>query len=633
MDWRLQLLRQARLYGPDGASVELDRKTAALLAYLSLEGPSSRSRIAGLLWPDSGDARARANLRQALSRLRRLAGGPLVESGDPLRLAARAEVDVLRLQTSAFAGAPVETPFRDRILPDCEFPDCPELSDWLAASSDDLRRLVLSAWEAEADRLERLGEARAALDRAQRALALDSFSERAHRRVIRLHYLLGDRSAALGSYERCRQVLAEELGVEPLPETRELARLVERGALPTAAGREGPEIPVSVLRPPRIVGRERELARMEAAWNAGRIVFLAGPAGIGKSRLALDFAASKGAVLVVESRPGDVRVPYASQSRGVRQVLSSYPDVVLPDWVRRELSRMIPELARGEAPIPRLGDRGGRLRFYQAQVELLRLLRGSRPVLFVDDLQFCDPDSGEIGHFMFSNHPVDGEEGAIRPIITFRPAELAAPLAESVRQLVAADLAEVVELQPLDQDAVTELLRELELSDLAEHGAALSGAAGGNPALLLELVRNSILEGWPARPVPLPRELLRSRFARLSASALRLAQVAAVAGELLSPDLAASVLGRDPLDLAEAWRELEEAQILRGNRFSLDMLQEALLSDLPRPLVAHVHRRIASFLEQSGADPTSIALHWQGAGDTDRAAPYLLVKAEPVTPG
>lgn len=63
-----------------------ERRTAALLAYLSLEGPTSRSRLAGLLWPDSGEATARNNLSQLLRRLKGSVGGEFVHIGDALRL-------------------------------------------------------------------------------------------------------------------------------------------------------------------------------------------------------------------------------------------------------------------------------------------------------------------------------------------------------------------------------------------------------------------------------------------------------------------------------------------------------------------------------------------------------------------
>src|SRR5258708_14225635 len=68
---RLFLRSEAAALLADGRRVELERKEAGLLAYLALEGPSSRSRLAGLLWPDGAEERAPGNLRQRLTRLRK----------------------------------------------------------------------------------------------------------------------------------------------------------------------------------------------------------------------------------------------------------------------------------------------------------------------------------------------------------------------------------------------------------------------------------------------------------------------------------------------------------------------------------------------------------------------------------
>jgi DNA-binding SARP family transcriptional activator len=69
-----------RLHGPpslaldDGRELALSARESALLAWLHLEGPTPRARIAGLLWPGGDEGRARTNLRQTLARLRRAAG-------------------------------------------------------------------------------------------------------------------------------------------------------------------------------------------------------------------------------------------------------------------------------------------------------------------------------------------------------------------------------------------------------------------------------------------------------------------------------------------------------------------------------------------------------------------------------
>ncbi|MCV4939798.1 ATP-binding protein, partial [Escherichia coli] len=81
---------------------------------------------------------------------------------------------------------------------------------------------------------------------------------------------------------------------------------------------KSPAIPVAVLRPPVLAGREREWAQMEQAWDAGRYIAIGGEGGSGKTRLMLDFIYSKvpkEAVLHLQARPGDAAVPYSGHAR------------------------------------------------------------------------------------------------------------------------------------------------------------------------------------------------------------------------------------------------------------------------------------------------------------------------------
>ena len=78
-----------------------------------------------------------------------------------------------------------------------------------------------------------------ALWHAQELLASEPTSETAHRRVIRLHYLAGDRAAALLAFDRCERVLKDEVGTRPSTETLELLATLEQtgDAVPRAQAR------------------------------------------------------------------------------------------------------------------------------------------------------------------------------------------------------------------------------------------------------------------------------------------------------------------------------------------------------------------------------------------------------------
>ena len=87
-----------------------------------------------------------------------------------------------------------------------------------------LRRLV--------DGLVARGEYAQAVPHARRWLELDPLNESAHRQLIRIYALSGDRAAALEQYRHCVRALSQELGVGPLEETMTLYEQVNDGTLP-----------------------------------------------------------------------------------------------------------------------------------------------------------------------------------------------------------------------------------------------------------------------------------------------------------------------------------------------------------------------------------------------------------------
>src|SRR5262249_17713274 len=171
---------------------------------------------------DADTDKQRSSLRQRLFQLRRRAGCDVILAGDVLTFGAGVTHDLgdvaRRLADDADAA-------RGELLGDVDYSDCPGLDEWIAGARAQWRSARLQALAEIATQLESAGRVAPALPYAQRLVAEDATLEHAHRRVMRLHYLRGDRAAALAAFERCRQALRQQLGVEPGAETRELAQL------------------------------------------------------------------------------------------------------------------------------------------------------------------------------------------------------------------------------------------------------------------------------------------------------------------------------------------------------------------------------------------------------------------------
>jgi len=256
----LRLLGGFALADTDGNRITLRRKKArAILAYLALRPglPHSRERIAGLLWGDMRDARARMNLRQTLRALRRdlgRAAAALEVSGDSLMLwDGAAEVDVLSLQRTLNRSLPdpgiVAGLYGGPLLDGFDVGE-EGFDGWLVTERMRLERDVLAALRARMAALTSTGEPKAAARVADLILRIDAADETAHRHLIRHFAKLGAQDRAIRQYQQCRRALRSELDAAPAPETDRLYRKVAQ-----LAGTATPEKPHSEAMPSLTVAR------------------------------------------------------------------------------------------------------------------------------------------------------------------------------------------------------------------------------------------------------------------------------------------------------------------------------------------------------------------------------------------
>ena len=584
---------------------ELAPRDAALLAWLAVEGPTPRARLAALLWPESDTEAARNALRQRLFQLRRQIGIDLVEGQATLTLARGlqhdlADADMLLGDTGAELGD--------------------EMHTWLQQQRRQRTERAAARQAEAADAAERAYDYDGALVLARQLLQQDRASERSHQRVMRLHYLRGDRAAALLAFDECEQLLKHEVGARPGAETLALLAMIESAQIPTAAA-PAPlrSLPPAVMRPPRLVARADSVAQVLAPLAQGQHVLLLADAGMGKTRLMEECAAALAAqgrsVARVGARPGDAARSFALLAR-VLQELVPEPQA-LPAAARAALAWAVPAFG----PTPSAALEAGPF-----EAAVAHVLSGAG-VLLVDDLHYADGASIEL-LLRCCAEPV-----SLRWMMAVRPAEIPAAL-QAWRAGASVELqpAEVA-LRTLDEAGIAALLDSLAVPGLA--GAALASAlarhTGGNPQFVLETVKALLLEGgaqaFASGALPLPRtvgRLIHQRLRQLTAAALKLARLAAVAGQDLSPAMAAQVLGQDLLDLADPWAELEAAGVLRGTAFAHDLVSEGTLETMPQVLAGTLHEAVASWLQSHEGEPGRIAIHLQAAGQDRAAVPWLM---------
>jgi predicted ATPase/DNA-binding SARP family transcriptional activator len=291
----VQVVRDGRVLGLGGP------KRRAVLALLLVAGGQvvPAERLAEDLWGGRPPPGAAGTLRAHVSRLRTLLSpdAVLVAQGGGYALAP-GQLDAARFERLAGAGrealeggkaAAAAIHFsealglwRGRALADVA--DVEPLARE-AARLEELRLLVVEG-RVEADLA--LGRHAEVTGELEGLVAEYPVRERLWRLLVLALYRSGRQADALAAYRRAREMLAEELGIEPGRELQALEQAVLRQEVPAPPPMARHNLPVRLT---SFLGRERELAALERLVREGRLVTLTGAGGAGKTRLALEFAA------------------------------------------------------------------------------------------------------------------------------------------------------------------------------------------------------------------------------------------------------------------------------------------------------------------------------------------------------
>lgn len=582
-----------RLFGRpaliDGGNEEVrvgTRKHIALLACLILDArdrPVARDTLINLLWSDVSDERGRHSLAQAIMVLRRALGAESLSRG-------RADV---RLLTDVVT----ELDNLDRLMASADARPLDGMDGWAGAAlahwTDGARvRITERAVDSLRDAIERArrdGDVERVYRLALRLHSLDPLADVAVRALAERRLVEGDSVGALRLLRVHASQVREELDCEPHRDVMRLLRRLEQGAgayLATVPSRLAATI--ERVRPTVFLGRERELARLEAEWahvceGNDRALLVRGTGGIGKSAILRRFATGVGArahpVHVVSCQEIAAAIPYAAVSDLIAS-LARDPAVsgTDPMWLG-EATRIYPALRARYPGIPEpptVPPEVVCVRIAESLRHMIEAVAEDGPVLVgFDDVQHLDATSRAV--LSMVQRRLTG-----RPVMVL--GALRSDRIDGMDVLEHPDAAlnwdDTLQLSPLDDDTTRTLTICLSedltaRTDVCDEIVAL---AQGNPYFAEMLVADwtrhhaGSLAGARARGDGAgadwqPPSTLRSAFARLydglPTPSRNMLHLLAVARRGLVPEALARTLGLDTARLDEAVLEAIERRLIR----------------------------------------------------------------------
>lgn len=663
------LVKRGGLPVPD---VAWQRPTARSLVKLLALAPGRtlhREHAIDLLWPDLDLDAGLNSFGKALYQARHaiqhdLARGPQsrfphlsnnILSLDPAvwvdvdefsRLAASALADpsISKLQAALDAGA-------GKLLPENRY------AEWAESVRDTLADISVRLTLTLAEQLGQSGEIGRAVTTLQVALQRDPASEEVHRAVMRALAATGNRQGVLRQYQRCAEMLRQELDVEPDEETQALYNSVREHQTAAPLKRAPlPPLPLPVgvkdTLATTLVGREHALHfLMEALDRAGNgegdTILIGGEAGVGKTRIAAETAraAQTQGALVLWGAGYDQKgmLPYGAVVDAIEEHLRGLPEVQCESLATRfpELGAVIPSVSGHILAEPPLN----RTRLFGAIVRLLDDLTGSHHLLLaLDDLQSVDAESFGLLHHL------------VRTAVTRRwlivgayREEDAQPDGEFQRFAISTTrqgLCRRIDLRRLDRADADQLIRTLLPPGEADADLLKSIYAQslGNPLYIQELLREMRDRGalvlrdgsWrvteTSRRVPRQiRDLVEAHVHRMDTATQRVLALAAAIG-MESPSVVlqrvADQIGLDPDARLDALERTLQSRILEerpdGYAFRHPLFRETLYERLSRPRRARLHAVVAVAIDAEQPDNVeALALHWAEAEDHGRACSYL----------
>lgn len=333
----------------------------------------------------------------------------------------------------------------------------------------------------------------------------------------------------------------------------------------------------------------------EAAAGHGRLVYVAGEAGIGKSTFVTRVVADAGASALVAVGGCDGSATPAPLGP-LEEMLPALPDGLWPsDATRPEVFNRLLEALR-DPP------------------------RGTPYLLVVEDAHWADEATLDLLRFLARR--VHGCRALV--LVTFRPED--APSGRALRILLG-DTASAagtrrIDLAALSPEAVGQLVAEQHASTRTDP-QQLHRVTGGNPFFVTE----ALSAGTSQVPATV-RDAVLARVARLDEDAQSALEVVALAGARAETDVLIDLLARGLTAIDEPLRRGLLRQVDGDIVFRHELARLAVAEEVPAGRALHLHRRLLAALRARGADPARLAHHAEAARDPEAVLLFAPIAGE-----
>jgi DNA-binding SARP family transcriptional activator/Tfp pilus assembly protein PilF len=605
-------------------------KPIALLIYLACQHDFvSREALTVLFNEDSSDTDALRQVRVLLSRARKFswASGLKLEQ-NRLRFVTQTDVQMFRAAIGAADWQRATELYKSEFLTGFRV-GAQGFEAWLETEREVLRTAWLDAALKHARALGSEGQHQQASILLEKVLATDELCEDVLTAYLEHCYLAGMRNEALNAFKRFQDQLSTELGLEPLQSSLKLIQTIRLSAPLEIARDSRPDklsVPISVLRPPKIIGRDSERYALETA--SEQVILVSGEPGAGKTRLLEEVMPRTSWLNCLE---GMENLPYQPLIAFLRQHLEQLPDLGV---YTEDLARLIPELLpntsiRSDDPI------SAKSRTLEA---LARCFEAQQNPFVIDDLQWADSPSLEFCNFLVSR-------GRVRIYGIYRSSEVSPALAKTISAWRSGSTLREIKLEPLKPEHVNTLLASLTGIEVGppRFSAWLSRTSGGNPFFALEtlkaLFETDLLQEkdgiWQSQlddisfdynELRVPTKVatvIEQRISRLSEAARRALQAASVMRQGFQPKMLSSIIGLSEFATLDALEEAQNSSLIASDFFLHDLIRQGVYQNIPDARRTFLHGKVAQILENV-AELLIVAEHWFLAGDVSRASQFWL---------